>query len=375
MKRILSFVTAACMALGLSVAAFAEDYRPAAQVDNLSYAYTADAVSGQVVSLGTVKPSDKLVRDIPLVYGLFDAEIPEGMTATDKLTRESLRTAGLEVHIKAAKGRDAVKSAVIDNANGVIRVTFADSLSSADEIPFDITILLSTRNGKRYESLGLTFTGTLANEIEYVYADDDYIDLSDGRVVEAYERVNKIEVYVGQGVSIFSSMTRGKKYYGTATLQPDSTDNAVFDKYADVEDVINLTTQNLKVTGNVVKIDADFDFYVYNGDLDYLGRTSEMLPYSGKYYLASEKLDVGSTAGESSGPPSENEEPSAGEPGSTGDDGSTPIYNDRQPGNASTEINPDTGDHSLLWPASLIAAASLVVVAALARKKKTENRK
>ena len=347
MRKIVCMMMAATLAIGMNAVTFAADYRAEAQVENLGYAYKSEVATDKVVNMGTISPDDKATANFPLVYEMFEADAPEGKAGSDALSEADMRTAGIEVKRKDVKGADAVKSVALDKKNGAVVVIFADSMVKAEDLDFEVAIYLVV-NGKRYDDMGLTIKGTLANKFEEVYADDDFVDLSDGKVVLAVDRVQKIEVYLGSGVSVFASFTKDKHYSGTATTKPDADDDDILSKYSDIVDVVNVKVSGIKADGNVVKIDADYDFYVYDGNMKYIGRASEMLPLATKYYLAQKELDVKAAD-------DGNDEPDT----SKADETSKPVLNDAEPG---FEGNPDTGDSNFKMIAAVLAGVALVVI-------------
>lgn len=377
MKKVLALVLASVMALGMSVMSFAADNKITglASNDAMEKSYsrsigtssyssmTGNSVSNQTVSYtNTIVPFDKTKDYIDLFRSMFTWN----NSLTDaRLSAAEIRTSKLAVRTSVSSGSKAVESVSIDNKNSRIEIKYVEEYVSTKDLDFNFTVYL-TIDGKRYTDAGLTFVGTMANPITQVYADDDYVDTSYGQIAEAMDFVKDIEVDLGNGVSIFTKMFKGKKYYGTSSRDSDAEDSVVFSKYADIDNVVTLKTVGLNSTGDIVQLNTDYSsYYVYDKDLNYLGRSNELLPFSTKYYLANKEIDIiegeeGVIGEESTETP---EEESLDEGGAEGAGSG---------GANKSGTSPDTGTNSLLNVAVVAAMASLAVVgmASLRQKKK-----
>lgn len=351
MKKLLSIALAAALAVGMGAISFAASYKAGDQVNPLA--------GGGTIDMETLHPYSEPEYKIDLTYGLFSGDLPTGKAAGDKMTAADLRNSKLTVRTKVAEGTKAIKSVDIDTSNSQVRVKWADELVGVGEVKFDFIVYLSVDN-KRRDNLGVTFVGTLENELTEVHADDDYIDLSEGQVAEAEEFVPKVEVDLGNGVSVFTKLFKGKKYYGTASRVVDESDDVVLTKYPDVDNIITLKTVGLNSTGDIVKLGVDYsDYYVYDAGMQYLGQATDMLPFSAKYYLANQKLDV---AGADNADDTDDEsiyddEDTSVDGESGGEEGEYPedVYD--------PTANPNTGATGFLSAAIAAAVLSLAVVA------------
>lgn len=391
MKKVLSLLLAATMAAGMATVGFAATGKKITDIHDssleLSYRkdptigtsfanHPAATVSNQTVSYSNnIIPHSKVTDSIDLYRSMFlwDGDTPDNQ----RLTSNEIRAAKLDVRTSNSSGSKAVDKISIDSRTGVIEIKYVEEYVSTKDLDFDFTIYL-TIDGKRKTSAGLTFTGTLANETTPVYQGDDYVDTSAGQVAEAQDNIRSIEVDMGGGVSIFAKMTKDKKYYGTTSQNPDDADNKVFQKYKDIDNVVQLKTVGLNQSGDIVKLATDSsEYYVYDSDLNYLGRSNEMLPYSTKYYLAGRKLDVsGSGTIVDEDDTSEPDVDTDGEP--EPDDGGPDGGNGGGAGNGGGTgsggtggINPDTGSTSFISVAVAAAVLSLGAALAVSRKKKS----
>lgn len=223
----------------------------------------------------------------------FVATANDGSTVTGRnLTAAEIRSAKIKVGYTAKGGSKVIKKCDLSTKDGRIEFRIVTELVSTTDYDFECIVYV-TIDGKRQNDEEITITGNVANLETEVYADYDYVDTSKGYVAVAEDFVSKIEVDLGNGVSIFTKFFKGKKYYGTSTRDADEADDVVFSKYPDVDNVVTLKTVGLNSTGDIVKLDTDYaGYFVYDSNMKYLGKATEMLPYSTKYYLANRQLNV-----------------------------------------------------------------------------------
>ena len=131
--------------------------------------------------------------------------------------------------------------------------------------------------------------------------DYDYVDLSKGIVMEIGQTQHNVEVDVGHGIRLYTTLYKGKKYYGNAKLLEAK--DAVIDElnvfklgeelpelYTDIACVYRMDTVGFGNTVKHVKFNEDQEMHVYGEELTYLGTTAEELPYSNYYFLAHTRL-------------------------------------------------------------------------------------
>lgn len=371
MKKVLALALASVMALGMATTAFAAK----TQVMGLGEGYEQRVADNTIVpapgvTLGTsgkqgevpyaaisganitksgnmttvnynnnIIPNAKVDDYVNLYFDMFytteeltkDGDKVHYTTHPDMLlTAQAIRDLKLTIRTSTRGGSQAIDSVALDNRKGHVKIKYARELVKTDGVDFELTIY-SVLDGRRQDDFSITFIGTVENEVTEVYGDYDSVDTSSGQVAEAMEFNSKIEVDLGNGVTIHTKMFKGKKYYGTATRDADEDADIVFKKYPDVDNVVILKTVGLNSTGDVVKLDVDYsDYYVYDKDMNYIGQSNQMLPYSTRYYLANRKLDVtdDSDAEEGDAP-----EESGGNPETGGDGGAANNAN----------ANPGTG--------------------------------
>lgn len=349
MKKVVSTLLAAVLAIGMTATAFAANPKITSQI-----AAIADA------DVGERGPGYKIW--LPLTRDSFDG-------ATEDLTMADVKASKITVKQTTKSGAKAIGSVEIKEGTGKVAnilVTLAEPYTSTKPLDFEITLTLSINGSKQdYQTI---VAGTLSNGEEIVYSDTDYVDLSDGRTAKCEESAKKVEVYIGNDISIFVNMVKGKEYYGVATRKTDADDDEILSEYPDISDVYVLTTIGLNGSGNNVKFDSQDRYYVYSKLLEYLGTTSDMLPYSTKYYLSSTKLDIPDIS-----------DGAEDEPEDLGDAGDKPEENFEDPDmlnavdttNANNgKANPDTGLDPLFYVAVAAAALSLTAMTAISLKKR-----
>lgn len=272
MKKLVSLLLAAAITIGMTSAVFAANPKITKQIAPLADYYAGDVTPGTKIFL-------------PLVQDAFEG-------ATEALTAADVRTSSITVKYTAKAGPKAIESVAIkedSNKKPGVLVTLVEPFVSTKPLDFEITITLYI-SGKR-QSHSTYVSGTLTNDEQDVYSDTDYIDLSDGSVAVCSESASKVETFLGNGVTMFARMVKGKSYAGIATVEPTESDINILEQYPDIVEVYNLTLTGLSGTGKIVQIDSTAS-HVYDGDLNYLGTADGLLPLHTKYFIAQNKLDV-----------------------------------------------------------------------------------
>lgn len=288
MKKVLALALAATMALGMTVTSFAADKATdfSGNLAALVEAKYQDKVEGQTINLDTIRPVDEVKVKFDLDRTAF------GLGGSGVMSAAEIRASKIKVNATSKAGSKLLSSLEVVQKDGQVVAKFVKEMVSTKSADFEIEIYL-TIDGKRKGDQSATLIGTMENEVISVYDNYDYVDLSNKLVAEAEDFINNIEVDLGNGVSIFTKFFKGKKYYGTASRDADEADDVVFKQYPDIDNVVTLKTVGLNSTGDIVKLDNDYDnYYVYDKDMNFLGMSNEMLPYSSKYYLANKELDV-----------------------------------------------------------------------------------
>lgn len=344
MRKVVSLLLAAVVTVGMTMAAFAANPK-----------ITAQTVAIPDVEAGERSPGNQIW--LPLVKDAFT-------DATENLTMADIKASKIAVKQASATGARAIASVEIkEDSNKIANVVVTLVSTYADTKPTEFeTKLYLTIDGKR-QDFDTIVSGSLANTETEVYADTDYIDLSGGQTAVCMESAPKVEVYIGNDVSLFVKMQKGKKYYGSVSREPDADDLEMFGEFPDIEEVFALTTIGLNGAGNNVKIDTKgVDYYIYNKNIEYLGTSADMLPYSEKYYLAATELDI-----YAADEPDEEGEPVESEDGETSEaDG---LLKAVAPA-GSKGTNPDTGVEPFFGVAIAAGIVSLAVIAGMNFKKK-----
>lgn len=290
MKRIVSCALVTLLALSMTTAAFALDPgKITGMAESLSLGYSG---SGGDAYLGEVYPQDERVEYISLYDTMFTWEGGDIPAATPaKLTAAQIRAA--KVDVKSGRTNSKVIESIAINAKeSRVEIKFAKEYAGTGELDFDFDVFL-TLDGRRQNDYGVNFSGTFRNPTVELYSGYDTVDISDGTVAEAMEYIPKLEVEIGNGVTVSTRMSKGKRVYGTTTRTPDNSDDEVFRDHPTIRDVIHLRTVGLNGSGNTVKLSAEYSgYYVYGKDLSYFGTGKDALEYSDTYYLSGKKLDI-----------------------------------------------------------------------------------
>lgn len=313
MKKVLSLVLVAVLAIGMSVVGFAA---PSTKVTGFKGTDTlvtaADAVGDYEFDELYAYTAQKTVLDLTkIVYEGDDADVAAGALTTKMLTKGKVT-----VRTRYSKGKEAIDEVKLNTKDKTVEVKFKKEHVSTKDLDFEFTVYLLF-NGKGETTDGITFTGTFTNPTEEFDKDTDYIYLADKINAKATENIRGVEIELGNGVKMMDMrLTSGKKYYGTATTE---TTDAQEDLRVEngFNEVYTLKTVGLSTTGNYVKIDLSKSDYVYgyeNGEFTFVGMGNELLPYYNEYYVSTTEKDFGGAAEEPE-EPGEIEEPDDGDDG------------------------------------------------------------
>jgi hypothetical protein len=243
----------------------------------------------------SVQPGDSLQITLP-PEAFVDAEgYPLG---DDMLSVARLNEGGVSVRHRAVVGAQTLAGVAIgsDSEMGAcILVQFQQEFVQTQELEFEIDVYLTVR-GQNKGNTTFTIAGRIANPVIYLDGEEDYVDLSDGAVVEATTYIKDITMDLGNGIALQSTLFEGSRYYGIATVEQSDRDAPSLPDYPEVELIYTLHTIGLKREDrDTTMFDISQTYYVYNQDGKYIGTTNKMLPYSAKYYLSSiqiERIDL-----------------------------------------------------------------------------------
>lgn len=249
-----------------------------------------------------------------------------------RLTITEIQKSGIKLNVQISGNSGPVKKCELVPSKGLIEFRLKDEWVSTKDTNFEVVMHL-TIDGKRKDDESVTITGTLDNKRIKVYANMDFVDISEGYIAEPVEFNTKIAVDVGNGVTIHTKMFKDKLYYGTTTREDDEEATIVYKQYKDVSNVIRLNTVGFANTNDYVTFSTDYaGYYVYDADLNYLGKADEQVAFSTRYYLADQKLDLADDEDDDDDDDDTEEPSQAGNP-STGGDNTSPNIN----------ANPGTG--------------------------------
>jgi hypothetical protein len=251
MKRTASFITALLLLLGAAttVSAAADHGDITGMAHDLSYGYSGDS------DLGEVAAQDELVEYIELTDAMFtwedgyapqddededeDTSEDESETEDETETNDEDEKKNKPAPLTSAQIRDArlsvratnsrvLESVTVNNRESRIEVKFLEELVGTQEQDFDFDVILSI-DGRQQRDYAMNFSGTFSNLT--VQADDntDYVDISDGEVIEAVDYVRAITLDLGDGVELSTRLSEGRKYYGTAERVPYDDRDAFMD--------------------------------------------------------------------------------------------------------------------------------------------------
>ena len=229
---------------------------------------------------------------IPLTPNMFLGAngAPLG-TEADVLTAAALRSGRITLRTAGGSADIALSEIASNRSGSYISIQF-DRTPTTQVKRFNFSVFLHEGNTRR-QSTRIDIRGSLAAEIYDVDSRDNFMDISDGRVLRAVTNVRNIELELGDNISMRANLTRGTRYAGIALINEyTERDELVLRRNPTVGSVYRLQTINLRATGGTVRIHTGrAAFYVYNTNGVYLGTTRENLPFWTTYYVSSRRVD------------------------------------------------------------------------------------
>lgn len=262
----------------------------------------------------TVQPGDEI--KIPLTADMFVWDDGRNPLPDEAITLRELRRSKVKVRTRLREGSKVLDyvqlntdtfdydffspgEAVRTGKTAYISVKFTDKLLSVEDVKFDFDVSL-TVDGNMREDRVITLYGEVTPAKIYINTGDDYVDISDGTVVEADDNIRGVKVNMGKGITATRNFSKGQKSYGTVGYI-----DATFlkrEEYAEIYPIVHgvyeLKTINMNVINKGVKIEPYLnpekpeikEFFVYGEDMQYLGKTTETVAFSNYYILTTEEI-------------------------------------------------------------------------------------
>lgn len=254
--------------------------------------------------LGTPDDSNSFGFDTDDLSSSEKKKILEPVNAEDVYLFKSLADVKLRIRIKS--GKEAIRDIELledddfGDAEDVagIRLRVVEHLRSTDDdgVEFEAVVTPIVKGGTwDDDDKGMLIFGTVMNEFVDIDDDTGYIDLYDNIVAVAEEKISEIEYDLGPKdsdnlLSVHGRAVSDASYWGYATHDATEAQEELMARH-DIELVYNLDYLNLDKVAEHVTIDVDEDAYIYDEDLDLLGRGDDELPLTKVYYVAYEELE------------------------------------------------------------------------------------
>ena len=253
----------------------------------------AEKITGEQLTDLSLYAGGKIVVRLPAALFTDNQGIEFNLATGQEYVTDAQISAGkVKLHKAFAHGSDLVESIDLvktgnEGSPVAIVIYMQQEFVSIAERDFECNLMLSI-GGKRQPATAFKVAGKMTFKKIALNADASYVNLSDGTVAEAQEYIRKIEVDLGNGITITTNMFQDKKYYGTA--RPSDFGDGVVN-YDEIQAVYTLHTVNLKSAGNNVRIKWDGEAWVCNAEGQYIGTTDQALPYSSCYYICNNRFE------------------------------------------------------------------------------------
>lgn len=295
MKKIVSFALTLVLMAAIAVPAIALKYA-GMNVELSQFTITSAPFRASDRSSGRVSFEDYVVQEgegkisIHLLREGFTLGAPNGTPLTGAITATDIKDSKMDVIVTYKKGRDLVKSVMLDKKTGCIEIIFYDSLRSVSDKDYDMTVALRIDK----QTVGsISLDGTVRNDTVEINDDAQTTTLEDGRVGEVNGFNRGVEIDIGMGVTIRTRLFDGRKIRAVVSREPDEADLLAIKQHPDIDNVIRLDTIGLVNSDAKITLAMDNkDYYVYDVNWKLIGRGGDELPLSAKYYLANKKLEI-----------------------------------------------------------------------------------
>jgi len=300
-----AMLAAVCLFAAMPMVVFASR----GDIDGISWEYTLEDMfplgqSGDYSSL-EVCAGDEI--RIPLTADMFTwsngrTPLPMEAVKTQDLTRSRVKVGTklqsgnitldyvqLETDVFSGKPFFHPGTTTRTGRTAYISVMLAEEFVSVEDKDFSFDIFL-TVDGKSRERLSITVSGTMKVDVETVDSDTGRVYTSDGLVVEATEHVKGLKMEIGHDVIITKTLFEGQKYYATCDIKSpyDPGFEEEFPEiYPALEFVYKLNTVNMNRGKSEVSLsNLEKVYFVYGDDMRYLGKSTEVLPFSEYYFMS-----------------------------------------------------------------------------------------
>ncbi len=311
MKKVLSLLLVLVLAMSMSTVAFAYTVAAeAAATDGFAQLQTGGRIltTPDEIDLGDdIKPDDAATF-YPILGTSF---VITGENANERAVLANAATTGnfipwraardIKLRTRVSTGSIAIRDVqflerdITGGAQNVagIRVRFAQRLKTVDEdgVDFEFTVYPAVDGDTwDYEEKGMTFTGTVVNDVVEIDSDTAYVDLYNHMIAQAEEAISDIDYDFGpedgdHTVIVHGRAANGASYWGYSTTDATTAQEKVMSEH-NIDVVYNLDYIGIDRVAKYVTLDVDPETYIYDADLNYLGRGSSELKLSKVYYVS-----------------------------------------------------------------------------------------
>lgn len=322
MKKALSIVLVLVLALSMSTVAFAK-----AKITDIGNPwwtvevpeYFGDDATIPVWDVENTDEDRNYHNDGNILFIPIDGTIADSTVWTVEdnaaepdayVTKNVVKSSNMTVKLKASKGGQVIDEVefvytnvgtageddyVRDVLKGV-NVKFVDPFKSnnPDGVNYGIRVYLTLGSKFTTYKDAIYFEGAYINDTDTdIGSGTDYYQFYDYRILKPDVFVRNLEGDLGEGVSVFMRALKGGKYWAYANTDTSDADADIMYKYNSIDAVYHVEQLGLtNVVDYVALNDADPAAYVYDGDLNYLGRANSKLPLAATYYVSAIELDI-----------------------------------------------------------------------------------
>lgn len=216
---------------------------------------------------------------------------------TADVTASKMRAANIAYeseNLNASGIRVSTEITVI-NAGGaaarpVLRILFPHQYNDIAPMSFSLAYTLSV-NGEVQPPSRLAISGSFGNR-ELALTSSDTRAYAGTAVLAPVEDIASISLDAGSGVTVEASLYAGGRYLLSAGSKTGGDDARLLEENRHVVNIITLDALGFNA-GQIksVSLDMEQNYFVYDAGRNFIGRTSEALPFSEKFYILDKAIE------------------------------------------------------------------------------------
>ncbi|MFV0399927.1 MAG: InlB B-repeat-containing protein [Oscillospiraceae bacterium] len=268
---------------------------------------TVFAAGSEIVGINTMQfgtlNDERPITDFmenDTLYARFEATDFVWSGGVENLSNSALYQAGISLGYSVIVGDQYIQSvnfSYLDSSYGYGIVHFRAPSSGFQPVTVEFDLFME-ENGVIQEQTRTRFRGRVySDDVELVFPKLGGTSLRQGKqLLATADSADDFTVWLEGGVSITIQLLEGESATGWSDSIPNSLDQQRMQTYPNIIKVINLNDLSANLMASPIQVAGGKQLYVYDADLNYLGRNTDTadftdFSYSPKYYLAGAPIE------------------------------------------------------------------------------------